>query len=226
MPEPGSHKFDVARTRLRNEFENDVTPNVPDGLADDAARELLEQDNPPRKLDDPRAEGPLGSNENRDNTAVDDAREPGGNAIALRSQAFSDNSFIPARMTKAGGNETPTLEWSTPPEGSAELVLECIDRDAPTGPFTHWLVTGIPAEADGIGSELPPGAVAHRNGFGDTGWGGPQPPVGDDPHRYFFRLYAVDKSFDFAEDASAEDVHKQIADHTVASGTLIGLFGR
>lgn len=29
--------------------------------------------------------------------------------------------------------------------------------------------------------------------FGELDWGGPQPPIGDEPHRYFFRLYAADR---------------------------------
>jgi Raf kinase inhibitor-like YbhB/YbcL family protein len=87
----------------------------------------------------------------------------------------------------------PTIEWSAPPIGTAELALICEDIDAPGGPFIHWVVTGIPPRTAGIeAGRLPQGAECGPNDFGDTGWGGPMPPAGDDPHRYVFRLFAVD----------------------------------
>ncbi|MFB6230374.1 MAG: YbhB/YbcL family Raf kinase inhibitor-like protein [Salinibacter sp.] len=37
------------------------------------------------------------------------------------------------------------------------------------------------------------------NDVGDVGYGGPCPPAGDGPHRYFFRLYALDSVLDLDE---------------------------
>ena len=34
--------------------------------------------------------------------------------------------------------------------------------------------------------------VSGRNSWGKAGYGGPCPPKGHGPHRYFFRLYALD----------------------------------
>jgi phosphatidylethanolamine-binding protein (PEBP) family uncharacterized protein len=63
------------------------------------------------------------------------------------------------------------------------LLLLCEDPDAPSGTFLHWLVAGIDPMATGV-------AEGQTNGFGEQGWGGPQPLVGDNAHRYFLRLYA------------------------------------
>jgi hypothetical protein len=42
MPDPGSHAYDVQRTRLRAQYDDDGTQNTNDGKADDAANaELL-----------------------------------------------------------------------------------------------------------------------------------------------------------------------------------------
>jgi len=74
--------------------------------------------------------------------------------------------------------------------------------------------------------ELPEGGTPGRNGFGTLGWGGPRPPAGDDPHRYFFRLCAVDRPLDAGEGASVDEMHATLEGHVIARGTLVGLFGR
>src|SRR3954452_17113064 len=61
MPDPGSHAYDVARTRLRAQYDDDGTQNTNDGEADAAANAELQRDNPPVTLGDPdRAAGPRG----------------------------------------------------------------------------------------------------------------------------------------------------------------------
>jgi Raf kinase inhibitor-like YbhB/YbcL family protein len=113
------------------------------------------------------------------------------------------------------------------PAGTAELALICEDPDAPSGTFVHWVVAGISADSTGIAEDgLPETAVVGRNGFGELGWGGPQPPIGDEPHRYFFHLYAADRPLGLRAGASADDLRAAIEGHQVAHGTLVGLFGR
>ncbi|MEU0503437.1 YbhB/YbcL family Raf kinase inhibitor-like protein [Nocardia sp. NPDC005998] len=145
----------------------------------------------------------------------------------LRSTAFSDHTTIPERYSYDGGNVSPPLEWHGIPDDAAELVLLCEDQDAPGGVFTHWVLTGIAPATTGVGAEAaPPRAVAGRNDFGEIGWSGPRPPQGDSPHRYFFRLYALDQALEFTEETSADVVRSDITDHVIASGTLVGLFAR
>jgi Raf kinase inhibitor-like YbhB/YbcL family protein len=147
--------------------------------------------------------------------------------IELRSAAFSDHTPIPNRYSYEGGNLSPPLEWDGIPDGTAELVLLCEDPDAPSGTFTHWVVTNISPSATGVAEgTLPKGATPGRNGFGKLGWGGPRPPVGEDPHRYFFRLCAADAPLRLGEGATAEKVHAALGRHTLAQGTLVGLFSR
>ena len=77
-----------------------------------------------------------------------------------------------------------------------------------------------------IEDKLPDTVVAGRDGFGEPGWGGPQSPIGDQPHRYFFHLFAVDRPLGLREGASAADVRAAIEGHQLAHGTQVGLFGR
>jgi len=147
--------------------------------------------------------------------------------IELRSSAFSDHDLIPRRYSRDGENVSPQLEWSGIPDGTAELVLLCEDPDAPTGTFLHWLVTGIDPASTGVQTgETPKGGTAWRNGFGDTGWGGPQPPIGDPPHRYLFHVFAVSEPVSLPAAPAAGDVHEAVRGVTLASGTIVGTFGR
>jgi Raf kinase inhibitor-like YbhB/YbcL family protein len=217
MPTPGSHSYDVQRTRLRGRLE---TEGVNDKNADETANRIVQRDNPgtpPGALSD-RAAGPYG-----ERTVGGDA----GNVIPLRSPAFNDNTLIPARCSRDGDDRSPALEWDQPPEGTVELALLCEDLDAPEGPFLHWLVTGITPDTTSIGEgETPAGAEEWQNDYGDTGYGGPQPPIGDDPHRYVFRLFALDAPLGMSPGAEVQDVRAALDDRRLATGTLTGLFAR
>ena|ERR671931_1543880 len=147
--------------------------------------------------------------------------------IQLRSPAFADHDLIPSRHSRDGANVSPGLEWSGVPDGAAELLLLCEDPDAPRGTFLHWLVTGIDPAARGVGEgQRPAGGQEWPNGFGDRGWAGPQPPVGDRPHRYFFRLYALDQPIRLPSRPTADDVHRQVDRDALASGSTVGRYQR
>jgi Raf kinase inhibitor-like YbhB/YbcL family protein len=215
MPEPGSHSYDVRRTRLRGQLDDN---GYPDERADVEADRRLRgpTPHPSPSMETDRAFGPLGENP-----------DPGspGNVMQLRSSAFNDFAPIASRHAKDGGNEPPELEWSPPPEGTRELALLMEDPDAPSGTFLHWLVTGIDPRTTSLDPARPVG-TQHRNGFGEQGYGGPLPPIGDDPHRYVFRLYALGEPFAAPDTTSADAVRGWLDRHHLATGTLTGLYGR
>ncbi|KXK61595.1 MULTISPECIES: YbhB/YbcL family Raf kinase inhibitor-like protein [Micromonospora] len=147
--------------------------------------------------------------------------------IMLRSTAFTDHDLLPGRFAQEGGNVSPPLEWSGVPDGTAELVLLVEDPDAGRHPFLHWLVTGIAPASDGVAEgTVPPGGREWPNGFGGTGWGGPNPPQGDEAHRYFFRLFALGAPLDLSGAPQADDVHRAVAGREIASGTTVGTYYR
>ena len=99
MPNPGSHRYDIERTRLRGRLDDE---GVPDQHADEAANAQLQQDNPPRTLGDPdRAAGPLGAPTNPD---VSELSTPKDGQPQLRSAAFNDHTLIRNRYSYDGGN--------------------------------------------------------------------------------------------------------------------------
>jgi Raf kinase inhibitor-like YbhB/YbcL family protein len=143
--------------------------------------------------------------------------------LEVTSGGFGDGDVLPGRYAHDADNVSPELAWSAPPPGATELAILCEDLDAPRGPFTHWVVAGIDPSATGVGEgELPPGAVAGANDFGETGWGGPQPPPGSGPHRYVFTVFASDAPLDLPTGAGADDLRAALAGHELARGELVG----
>jgi Raf kinase inhibitor-like YbhB/YbcL family protein len=151
--------------------------------------------------------------------------------IRLTSPAFKHGEPIPQQYTGDGRNISPPLEWPLPPGGAKSLALVCDDPDAPRGTFTHWLIFNLPADCGGLsegvpaGGSLPSGAMQGKNDFGKLGYGGPAPPPGK-PHRYFFKLFALDCPTDLKPGASKDQVIAAIQAHTVAEGQLMGTYGR
>jgi Raf kinase inhibitor-like YbhB/YbcL family protein len=145
--------------------------------------------------------------------------------FALTSSAFEHGEVIPRRHTCEGEDVSPALEWSEPPEGTRSLALVVDDPDAPAGTFTHWLAWGLLPDARGV-TEGEPGPVEGRNDFGELGYRGPCPPPGHGPHRYSFRLYAVDAEPDLVAGAGKRDLERALEDQVLAVAELVGTYER
>ena len=61
--------------------------------------------------------------------------------------------------------------------------------------------------------------------FGRLGYGGPCPPPGK-PHRYFFKLYALDTMLDLKPGATKKEVEAAMKGHILAEGQLMGTYQR
>ncbi|MGW1062543.1 YbhB/YbcL family Raf kinase inhibitor-like protein [Micromonospora rubida] len=147
--------------------------------------------------------------------------------IMLRSTAFTDHDQLPGRFARDGGNVSPPLQWADVPGSAQELVLLVEDPDAGREPFVHWLVTGITPDSGGVAEGVvPDGGREWPNGFGASGWGGPHPPQGEDAHRYFFRLYALDQPLELPAAPAAEELRRALDGREIASGTMVGTYRR
>ncbi|HWR25141.1 MAG TPA: YbhB/YbcL family Raf kinase inhibitor-like protein [Methanosarcina sp.] len=138
--------------------------------------------------------------------------------IKVFSSAFESNGTIPTNYTCEGKNVNPPLEFQGIPEEAESLVLIVDDRDAPMGTFTHWLVWNIEPVAK-IEEDSIPG-VEGRNDFRKIGYGGPCPPSGT--HRYFFRVYALDRQLELKAGAGRKDLESEMIGHIIAEGELMG----
>ena len=152
-------------------------------------------------------------------------------SIELKSDAFEHEQPIPADYTCEGEDISPDLVWSKPPEGTVEMALICDDPDAPVGTWVHWVVYGIPADSGGFTESFPAveqtetGILQGENSWGRIGYGGPCPPKGK-PHRYFFKLYALDKELDLKPGVDKKTLEAAMKDHIIGYGELMGTYAR
>lgn len=164
-----------------------------------------------------------------------------GNAIegfTLSSPAFKEGETIPKHFTADGQDVSPPLTWSGLPEGTKELALICEDPDAPHGIWFHWVIYGIAPTIsslpEGVTSGVPmperPGmAMQGRNSWPkeNIGYRGPSPPPGK-PHRYFFRLYALDQPLEVDSESrlTAAELRKAMEGKILGVASTMGTYGR
>ncbi len=128
-----------------------------------------------------------------------------------------------------------------------------IPVDHPRGDFVHWVMADIHADvhelaagacSDGVtakGKTAPAGPIGARHGLNDyTGWfagdaqmggdylgyDGPYPPGHDlRPHRYFFRVFALDTArLDVPTRFAAGDVFRAMHGHVLAEAATYGTY--
>jgi Raf kinase inhibitor-like YbhB/YbcL family protein len=126
---------------------------------------------------------------------------------------------------------SPALNWSDPPAGTQSFALIADDPDAPVGTWVHWVLYDLPADTRSLAENLPKqeqlsnAARQGRNDFRRIGYGGPCPPPGK-PHRYFFKLYALDTKLSLKAGAAKAEVERAVQGHILAQGELMGRYGR
>jgi len=151
--------------------------------------------------------------------------------LELTSPAFRDGGAIPTRHTCDGADLSPPLDWVDAPEGTKSFALICDDPDAPMGTFVHWLLYDIPADRTTLREGIPADPVVKgigaqgKNDFRRTGYGGPSPPHGK-PHRYFFKLYALDSMSGLKPGAKKAELEKAMRGHLLATGEVMGTYQR
>lgn len=145
--------------------------------------------------------------------------------MKITSPAFSNNGRIPEKYTCDGEDINPPLDFHDVPVNAKSLALIVDDPDAPMGTWVHWVVYDIPSNCRRIEeNSIPEGAKEGINDFREYKYGGPCPPSGT--HRYFFKLYALDRVMDLKGPISKKDLEKAMEGHIIAKAELIGLYSR
>lgn len=143
--------------------------------------------------------------------------------FTIESPAFAEGAAVPKQFTCDGDDAPPAIKLFDPPENTRSFAVVMEDPDAPKGTFTHWLAYDIPAGS----AELDASAgKTLRNSFGRDGYGGPCPPPGHGPHRYFFKVYALDVPSLASAVQTRQDLEKALEMHTLASAQLMGRYER
>ncbi len=145
--------------------------------------------------------------------------------MKIISSAFENNTKIPSKYTCYGDNVNPPLSFSDVPENAKSLALIMDDPDAPAKTWVHQVVYNIdPATREILENSVPKGAVLGMTDFGKPGYGGPCPPSGT--HRYFFKLYAVNKVLSLTSNAEKQAVEEAIKNNILDKAEIIGLYSK
>ena len=152
-------------------------------------------------------------------------------SLQLSTTAFSNGGTIPKQYTCDGPDLSPPLSWNGAPSGTQSFALIADDPDAPVGTWVHWVLYNAPAGSNGLAEgvkkqdQLADGTLQGRNDFRKVGYGGPCPPPGK-PHRYFFKLYALDTKLNLKAGSTKADVESAMKGHTLAQAEWMGKYGR
>src|SRR3990172_11965025 len=138
--------------------------------------------------------------------------------MSISSTAFKDGGSIPARHTCDGRDLSPDLMWTGVPEKTKSLGIIMDDPDAPMGTWIHWVLYNVPKDKKGLLEGVPgkdvleDGSLHGTTDSRKTGYGGPCPPRGP-AHRYYFKLYALDKMLNLPPNASKQKVEAAMQGH-------------
>lgn len=152
--------------------------------------------------------------------------------FALTSTAFGHGEVVPRKYTCDGLNISPPFTWTDLPAGTQTLLFSCLDPDAPSGMFHHWVAYNIPPELPGLEEGYRAGMTDERfeqavNDFGKLGYGGPCPPHGHRPHGYHFRISALRQRIEGGTPKSkCREILQAARPLEIGSAELIGYYGR
>jgi Raf kinase inhibitor-like YbhB/YbcL family protein len=144
--------------------------------------------------------------------------------LKVTSPVFEPNQQIPKKYSCDSQDINPPLTIQDIPQETKTLALVLDDPDAPSGTFTHWTMWNLPSTKNSIDENTAPG-IEGLNSMGTRGYTGPCPPPSK-PHRYIFKIYALDSALDLDFDSDKSDLEKAMSGHILAEGKLVGLFSR
>ncbi len=151
--------------------------------------------------------------------------------MQLETPAFKPGSDIPRQFTCDGSDISPALSWSAPPDGTESLALIMEDPDAPGRTWVHWVLYDLPPEQRELAEAVPPepslpsGAQQGINDYRRIGYGGPCPPPGP-AHRYYFKLFALDRKLALRSGATRAQVDRAMRGHILGEADLMVCYRR
>ncbi|MDG5814873.1 YbhB/YbcL family Raf kinase inhibitor-like protein [Chitinispirillales bacterium ANBcel5] len=142
--------------------------------------------------------------------------------MKVSSNAFNDGERIPVKFTCDGDDINPPLNIEQIPDTTVSMVLIMDDPDSLKGLFTHWVVYDIPVISSIDANSIP--GKQGLNDFTNHQYGGPCPGTGT--HRYFFKIYALDKQLGLPDGCSRSLVEGSMKNHVIDWAQYMGLYSR
>lgn len=145
----------------------------------------------------------------------------------LIQSVFENHQPIPAKYTCDGEDISPALKFMNIPHNAKSLAIIVDDPDAPRGTFDHWILWNLPPDLTQLSEGTPElkhfSSKQGTNGFQEMNYRGPCPPPGK-PHRYFFKLYALDTFLTLPEGAKKSELEEAMKGHILEKAELIGTY--
>jgi Raf kinase inhibitor-like YbhB/YbcL family protein len=142
--------------------------------------------------------------------------------LEITSPAFVNEGYIPKKYTCEGDDISPPINVKNLPNGTKSLALIVEDPDTARGTLTHWTVYNIDPGMY-IRENSVPGTQAVSD-LNRTGYGGPCPPTG--MHRYFFKVFALDRKLSLPEGTSRKELELAMGGHVLGKGELMGRYAK
>ena len=151
-------------------------------------------------------------------------------ALEIKSSTFGNAKSMSDKYTCDGADVSPPLEWKNAPPTTKAFAVICETPDAPAGNWVQWLIYDIPADITKLPEsvakkdQLESGARQGKNDFDQIGYAGPCLPAGE--HRFFFRVYALDRPTGLKAGATKDQLQQAMQGHILAEGALMGVYAR
>ena len=142
--------------------------------------------------------------------------------LTVSSPDFEHEGTLPRRFTCDGDDTHPTLFIDGIPEKCKSLVVIMEDPDVSTATFNHWIVWNVPPQQTLAEGSVK--GVEGSNSLGKNNYLGPCPPAGS--HRYFFKIYALDRTLGLEKDTDKAALEKAMAPYVLAQGEIMGTYQR
>ena len=150
--------------------------------------------------------------------------------LTVTSPAFVSGGPIPPIHTGDGEDISPALRLAGLCPETVSLAVVLDDLDIPlVRNYAHWLLWNLPPMEE-IPAHIPHGPLTQYGAVQGTAYGrnryrGPLPPSFlKKPHRYVFRVYALDRRLDLPPAARRWDLMAAMNGHILQEGNLMGLY--
>ncbi len=142
--------------------------------------------------------------------------------MQLSSPAIKANNLIDKRFSCQGNDFNPPLVIENVPEGAKSLALIMEDSDSLMGHWVHWVAFDLPVVH--LIEENSASGKSGENDFGIPFYCGPCP--GYEPHRYSFKLYALDTVLNLKQGINRKTLEHAMEGHRLDEAELIGTYKR
>lgn len=149
--------------------------------------------------------------------------------IEIKAKQFENWETIPKIFSCEWGDNIPTLYIKNISEKTKSIILIVDDPDAPIEePFVHWILRKNIIQRNEITifwenlSEF----QEWSNTWGSIGWIGPCPPKWHGTHRYFFKIYEVDKKINLNSWIYKNEILNEIEWHIISSNQIMWTYTR